>query len=176
MKNKKWIVVLLIVTLQSLACGDESSASATPQVEALSAEVSDRLRTVLDDYEALRAALAEDRLSDVSGLATRLGQNVNAARQDASAAVIRHLEVMSTAAAQLIAGGSANDQRQTFGDLSRAVVTLLSEHRALTAGRYIFDCPMAQDYPKWVQLNEDMANPYMGQRMLRCGTASDWTP
>jgi hypothetical protein len=28
---------------------------------------------------------------------------------------------------------------------------------------------MARGYQKWVQTGDDMANPYMGKRMLKCG-------
>jgi Cu(I)/Ag(I) efflux system membrane fusion protein len=83
---------------------------------------------------------------------------------------------MGTKATRLKAGGSADDQRRTFGDLSRAVVSLLSEHSTLARGRYVFQCPMAQGYQKWVQTGERLENPYMGGRMLRCGSSSEWSP
>ena len=83
---------------------------------------------------------------------------------------------MGAAAKRLEAGGGADDQRREFGALSRAVVTLLSEHEALAHGRYVFQCPMAQGYQKWVQTAEELENPYMGGRMLRCGSSSDWSP
>ena len=38
----------------------------------------------------------------------------------------------------------------------------------------MFACPMVQIYQKWVQREEKMATPYMGKKMLECGSANEW--
>jgi len=60
--------------------------------------------------------------------------------------------------------------RIAFGDLSRGVVAATAADVTLQPGRFLFECPMARGYQRWVQLEEKMANPYMGLRMLACGT------
>ncbi len=59
--------------------------------------------------------------------------------------------------------------RAAFGELSRAVVAVVAADPSLQPGRFLFQCPMAKGYQRWVQLEEKMANPYMGKRMLECG-------
>ena len=180
---KKTVLILFLVTAAwapAIGCKeaptDSQPTSTATATAGLSAKVSAQVDTALNDYEALRAALAGDRLSEVTAFATRLEQSSSAAKAGASAGVASRLDEMGTAATRLKAGGSADDQRLTFGDLSRAVVSLLSEHSTLAHGRYVFQCPMAQGYQKWVQTGERLENPYMGGRMLRCGSSSEWSP
>jgi membrane fusion protein, copper/silver efflux system len=33
---------------------------------------------------------------------------------------------------------------------------------------------MAEGFEKWVQTSEEISNPFMGKRMLACGSASTW--
>lgn len=141
----------------------------------LNAEVSAQLNTVLAAYEELRDALAGDRLSDVSTIATRIEQTTIKAKQNAPSDIKSHLEKMETTAVKLKTGGSADDLRLLFGDLSRSVVSVLSTHSTLARGRHIFQCPMAQGYQKWVQTSEKLENPYMGGKMLSCGSTSEWS-
>jgi membrane fusion protein, copper/silver efflux system len=54
------------------------------------------------------------------------------------------------------------------------VVTLLATDKALAKGLRVFECPMVQGYRKWVQPSDEMANPYMGKKMLACGGESTW--
>ena len=64
--------------------------------------------------------------------------------------------------------------RIDFGELSRQMVAVLSAIPSLRDKLYVYECPMAQDYDRWIQLEEQMANPYMGERMLECGSEVDW--
>jgi Cu(I)/Ag(I) efflux system membrane fusion protein len=173
-KNLFMFCLVTAVATPSIGCKaptqEEPASSANP-----SAEVSSRIETALGDYEALRAALAGDRLNEVEAIATRLENSTREAKGGVPASVASRLKEMGTAVTRLKAGGSADDQRRTFGDLSQAVVSLLSEHSALARGRYVFQCPMAQGYQKWVQTSDKLENPYMGARMLRCGSKASWS-
>ena len=35
---------------------------------------------------------------------------------------------------------------------------------------------MAEGYKKWIERTTDYQNPYMGERMLECGGATEVTP
>jgi membrane fusion protein, copper/silver efflux system len=107
------------------------------------------------------------------------GQIQQAAAEAAAAAEgsrAAHRTTMSTAAAALAGGadGDIEEARRLFGDVSRPLVGLLAADESLRAGRHLFSCPMAQDYDKWVQPNDTIENPYMGQRMLACGGPAKW--
>ena len=82
------------------------------------------------------------------------------------------LEDLSSAADRLarVERGDLDAAREAFGELSRALIALLSEDPSLQEGRYVYECPMVDGYKKWVQVSEGTSNPYMGRKMLECGT------
>ena len=133
-------------------------------------------------YEALRAALADDNaagaVADLDVLRTAVAALV--ADKAAGAADLDKGVVGLTAAASTkdAAGAVVVDikaVRLAFGELSRGVVAVVAADPALQAGRFLFECPMARGYQRWVQSTPAMMNPYMGKRMLECGSAiSAW--
>lgn len=145
----------------------------------LAPEVLRHTEQLLASYENVRARLAND---DVTGLGDDLQKLETAATQAASAATSA---AAAQAALRSIAGAAktlrdvnksnADEVRRTFGELSRHLVALLVLAPRLQSGRFVFQCPMAQGYQKWVQTKSQVNNPYMGTRMLTCGSASDWS-
>jgi len=67
---------------------------------------------------------------------------------------------------------SIEDARKKFKSISHAVVTLATEVRgqsANTAFKHFF-CPMVkQGEGDWLQVEDELSNPYFGSEMLRCG-------
>jgi Cu(I)/Ag(I) efflux system membrane fusion protein len=129
---------------------------------------------VLLRYEALRAALADDRADSVGGEAAALraaALELLTSHGPAAAAVQKGADALLAVATP--AAGTPVDMkavRVAFGELSRGVVALVAGDPALQTGRFLFECPMARGYQRWVQLTPTMANPYMGKRMLECGS------
>ncbi len=119
-----------------------------------------------DAYESLRAALAQDRLDEVRDKAITV----------ANAAGETRAPTVAKAAQSIVPSENADGMRKAFGDLSREMIVLAKEHPSAKKGRFVFTCGMAQGYPKWIQVSKTMTNPYMGQRMLECGTKSNWMP
>jgi protein SCO1 len=119
-------------------------------------------------YEALRAHLAADDLpaaqkdaATVADAATKASTAGGPARQglaDLAAAA----KAINTAADMVAA-------RAAFGELSKNVVALMVGNPNLRTGHYLFLCPMATGYQKWVQTSQTLNNPYWGKRMLTCG-------
>ena len=74
------------------------------------------------------------------------------------------------AAALKTNGKSLDADRVTFVELSGAIRSLV-EHVRPDKEKYpdifIFHCPMSKG--DWLQTSEDMANPYYGFKMLKCG-------
>ena len=101
-----------------------------------------------------------------------------ASLQAAEASSDRRSELSDLAAAAEKLGATPSSDmralRSGFGDVSRAVVTLIVADESLAGDRYIFRCPMAMGYKKWVQTSPELENPYMGSRMLRCGSKTKW--
>lgn len=146
-----------------------------PTTEALPQATRAAIDEALGEYEVIRKKLAAD---ETSGLAEAAGKMAAAAERAIDAAPMRLrplLESMAKQAKALAAAGTDIEQnRVTFGEVSRAVVGLLVAEQPLQQGRFVFHCPMAKGYKKWVQAAPEVENPFMGKRMLECGTESDW--
>lgn len=133
-------------------------------------------RDALALYERIRAALARDDARGVPEVARALADVARRAAAGAPPATRLPLLRLGDAADGL-AGTPTSDLaavRLAFGEVSRGVVSLIVSEPALAEGRYIFRCPMAEGYRKWVQARAELENPYMGSRMLRCGSETEW--
>jgi hypothetical protein len=128
-------------------------------------------------YEEIRAALARDDGSEVPTNAMLLAK---AAEQAAEGSSDTRAELQELVAPAEKLGAIPNSDmrslRGAFGGVSRAVVSLIVADESLANDRYIFRCPMARGYKKWVQTSAELENPYMGSRMLRCGAKTRWAP
>lgn len=130
------------------------------------------LQLVFAGYEQLREALARDdvkRLAEVAApLATTLRETVK--RDPAAPERLRAaLEKSAQAAEQLATETELAPARLRFGTLSQGLVDAALADPSVAAGWSLFECPMAEGYKRWLQPEGPMANPYMGERMLKCG-------
>lgn len=122
----------------------------------------------LDAYENARAKLAQDNLAGAQPFATALAA---AARTAADHAVVAkpHFQSIAAAADKIAATKDIKEARAAFGDASKSVIQLLVDDPELRTGRFLFMCPMAKGYQKWVQTTGKLNNPYFGSEMLECG-------
>lgn len=148
-----------------------TTTPAKPAVAAVAATVpTGPLGVVLQGYEELRRDLAADQVTTLPAIAARIQAAALQLQTEKKPAA----EDLVKGAQALTALGATPDMKQArvaYGELSRGVVGAVAAEPALQAGRFLFECPMAKGYQRWVQLEEKMANPYMGKRMLECGTA-----
>lgn len=136
-----------------------------------------RLREAFAAYEAIRAQLAHDSIQGIGEYAPAVDQAVAAAAKDAVGAPKDVADALSRAGKEAAALARASDlkaARLPFGELSRNLVTLIERDPELAQGLFLFKCPMAEGFQKWLQPNEQLENPYMGQSMLQCGERLDW--
>jgi hypothetical protein len=128
-------------------------------------------------YEEIRAALARDDGSEVPTNAMLLAKAAEQAAEGSSDTRAELQELVATAEKLgAIPNSDMRSLRGAFGEVSRAVVSLIVADESLANDRYIFRCPMARGYKKWVQTRAELENPYMGSRMLRCGAKTRWAP
>lgn len=155
------------------ACSKGKDATA-PQTSLPAATRAD-IDKVVSAYELVREALAEDR-ADVRLQSATLADAAQASSEAAPQSLREPLEELSSAARQLaeIESGDLNAARSGFGQVSRALIAVLSAEPSLQRGRYVYECPMAKGYKKWVQVSEAVSNPYMGSEMLECGTEAEF--
>lgn len=147
------------------------AATSTPAT--LTEDGRTKVRAVLGEYEQIRAKLVADD-GDVAQRAQRLARAARAAHDAAPASLRPHLTGIAAHARELAAAPASDlaRLRREFGDVSRHVVALLRAEPALAQGLFVFECPMAEGYRKWVQRSAEISNPYMGRRMPRCGRRS----
>lgn len=118
----------------------------------------DGLASDLERYFPIGAALAEDTLDGIGEQALGLAGSGDKA--------------VAKAAKPLVEAKDLRAARKGFGDLSKALLARVQG--ATKRGRtvpplYIFECSMSKPYGRWLQETEEIANPYMGRKMLACG-------
>jgi len=137
------------------------------------------LRTALVAYEEARDLLANDRLEGLSARAERAARSLDLAGQafgaGAPTEVAHCLTEAAAAARALSAARDLVASRQAFGEVSRFVIALVGADSRLAEGLHVFECPMTDTFPKWIQPGAELENPYMGTAMASCGAAADWT-
>jgi len=127
---------------------------------------------VAEQYTAIQASLAKDSLDQVARHAHAIADLTNAATgedaQQDSLTTARTAAIHS-AAARLAKTKNLKDARAAFGDLSDI---LIHDNSMISAEHLrVAYCPMAKEY--WLQTGDEIANPYFGSAMLRCGKFVD---
>jgi len=189
LRNAAW---LLVVTGAALACESKpaetkaekpsapttaaapAATTAAPTAAATS-DISAAVRSVLDEYEGLRKGLAADDTKGVADAAKKIADAASGAEKDAADPMKPKLVALSNAAAALAGEkGDIEAVRLSFGELSKALVDVLTTDDSLRKNLFLFECPMAKGYKKWVQPSDKLENPYMGKKMLTGGGKTDW--
>lgn len=117
-----------------------------------------KVKDDLGHYFPIREALAADKTEGVKDHADALAKSSD--------------RNVARAAAALAKAASLDAARKAFGDVSKALIVAIekaSKAGADVGAVYVFECPMAKPYGKWLQATEDMGNPYYGSSMLKCG-------
>ena len=135
-------------------------------------------RAAFAAYDAVRALLARDVTQGLAARAEEIATALRAAAESSaeSPADIKEClrEGMQTAQ-QLGAAKNLEEARKRFSEMSQYLVALAAADPSLQQGLHIFACPMFdQGFNKWFQRSPQLENPYMGERMPRCGSATQW--
>ena len=112
----------------------------------------------LGHYFPIRTALAGDKTEGVKDHANELAKSSDKATAKAAEAVAGAKDLKAA--------------RKAFGDLSKALIAAVE--KATKAGTdigavYVFECPMAKPYGRWMQAEAELGNPYYGSQMFTCG-------
>lgn len=136
------------------------------------------LGKLLDPLDALGRALADDELAAVADPAADLTGALAAVDttglSDEAAAHWAHLSVtLAEGAAALVEAFDLEAARQALRQVDGAAIAALERFGWLGEGPEpaVFHCPMAfEDGGDWLAFGEQVANPYFGDAMLRCGS------
>jgi len=145
---------------------DKGSPPSMPPADSAAA-----INGVMGPYETCRALLAADKTEGVGECAAGIQKAATAGTATAPASAKPHLTATATAAGKLASSaGDLDAARLAFGDVSKAVIALLTSNPEVAAKYHVFECPMAKGFKRWAQADTDHANPYMGTAMSSCGS------
>lgn len=146
----KRAIILIALVATVVACGGNKEKQ-TEQVQ----------KNMIDSYLALKDAL--------------VGSNVEAAQKSASAfmklnnrdELIENLSIISESQ-------DIEQQRKAFEDVSKSMYTFVKAMGTETV-LYKQYCPMAfgNKGAYWLAAEEEVNNPYFGDRMLHCGSVQE---
>lgn len=152
------------------------AADAVPRPLDASAAIRTQMDYVMEHYLELHRRLAADSERDVAlhalglvGAADEILKQAQAPKLELPAGFAQAASALRAAALQL-AGKSLQDDRVTFVALGSALREM-TVHVRPSLDRYpklyLYHCPMTKG--DWLQSTDDMANPFYGFAMLKCG-------
>ena len=138
----------------------QPESGAARRVAEGSAPVNVDVTPMVAPYLRIAEALSADRIAGVTDAAGAIAALVP--RVDSPA------EFVLAPALALQRSADVASARVAFGKLSTALLTLARQNKAaLPDGVKVAYCPMARKY--WMQVGEEIRNPYYGKAMLECG-------
>jgi len=152
------------------------SEDAVPRPTSTPAAIAVQMDYLMEHYLALQQRFASDNTKEVAlhalglvGAADELLKRVDDPASELPAQFADSVRALRTAALKLTGKNLAED-RVSFVALSDAMCVLVEQVRPdkqCYPKIYIFHCPMTKG--DWLQTSEDMANPFYGFAMLKCG-------
>jgi len=119
------------------------------------------VKSVVDHYLKIQAALADDSTKGISANASAISKAV---KGDTTKTLSSD---MATAADAVAQAKDLPTMRENFKDLSKALIKYMTDNHVKTGELDEAFCPMANAY--WLQTNPNISNPYLGHSMPGCG-------
>jgi Cu(I)/Ag(I) efflux system membrane fusion protein len=150
------------------------------QFENVDASVKSQLNGFLSDYFDFNQALIEDNQDGAKEAARKLAASVE--KFDMSKLQGEQMNFYHTQAAKLEQGLKGVEQsadieeiRIELSTVSEAMYALVKAYRPTESELYYQFCPMAKNNigANWLSSSKEIVNPYMGQRMLKCGSTQE---
>lgn len=151
--------------------------------DVLGEQLAEHLRGVLDAYFTLSKYLAVDDIEAVPSALQRVARSAKqlavSANQSGAEDLTEDANELHSLVSKLAVAPITDpeDARTRFGRISHELTRLLESNGGKTLfGKDLdqFECGMSGvGYERWLWWSPDIHNPYMGQRMLSCGTKLD---
>ncbi len=140
----------------------------------LTAKQKKALQPIIDSYYKIQQALSSDNLPGTVKAALELAKNMDKTEDSGKPQKLlqKLLSQAGLECAGIIKAKTLKGARKSFAGMSKVVYELMKKYgvgRKNTA--YRFYCPMAFDNKGeyWLQNTSQLANPYFGAMMLKCG-------
>lgn len=139
-------------------------------------EFQNQFDKVIKDYLSLSKALSKDDMKNAKSDSANLLNSLKAVDMkllDADTHIIWMTEYdpLTKSSEQISKAEKIEQIRKKFNDLSQSLTKVIEKVGVSKNKLYNIHCPMAFDGKgaDWIQDNENVENPYMGQEMLTCG-------
>jgi Cu(I)/Ag(I) efflux system membrane fusion protein len=144
----------------------------------------DQLSPIVKEYLSLKEALVDEKFQEAAKSAKSLSMifdDVQSGQLEKEPMDLwKDLSQKITKALDSLAeSDSIQDQRKLFDPISENMARLIMSFRhRMDQPVYLFLCPMAFNNrgAYWLEISEDLRNPYFGQKMLKCGELIERIP
>ena len=87
----------------------------------------------------------------------------------------KQLATLTVSLKAISESGDIEETRADLSAISESIYALVKAYQPNTAELYYQFCPMAKngEGANWLSETKEVVNPYMGQRMLKCGTTKE---
>ncbi|UII27346.1 DUF3347 domain-containing protein [Fulvivirga maritima] len=180
MKSLLTLLLASVFTVSLVACGGgKQEATSTEEPEVTAEELSEEMeqegdvskeeaQKVLAAYMQVKDALVQTNAEQASAAASEI------------AAVLKAKGISTAEAIYAAAQNIANEkdieaQRKFFNGLSEDIYNLVKSTKANESTVYRQFCPMAfnNEGAYWLSMEEQVNNPYFGDKMLHCGKVEE---
>ncbi|WP_160717314.1 DUF3347 domain-containing protein [Chitinophaga solisilvae] len=189
--KRVFISAAVLATIAFAACNsgsqheanaDSSAAVATTPAATVTGDIktTGAVNTIVDDYLKIKDALANDNDADAAAAGKALAAAVAAA--DKSGFTPEQQQIFAANEAELKEHGehisqntgNIEHQREHFAEMSEDVMELV---KTFGGGRTLYKghCPMYNNNKgaDWLTTTSEVKNPYMGAKMLACGSVEE---
>jgi len=146
----------------------------------VSTSARNELNTVTSSYLKLKDALVNDDLSSARKEANALLKSIENVKpssfnSDAKIAWDSFKKELSTDASEIAKGRNMAAMRDRFDELSETMIGMVKSFELMNETIFVQYCPMANNDrgAEWLSLSSEIANPYYGDAMLRCGEVTE---
>lgn len=172
MLQRSRLVITCACAAALWACqGDSvSGTSSSAQAQHAAAKPGTPAQNLVNAYIALQSKLAKDDAAGSKAAFASFQAALKAKDLGLDATLDQKL---SAAAAQGAAAPKLPEARAAFAKVTDGMLTYLGAAKnPLESSLTVAHCPMALENKgaKWLQLGDNLENPYFGSEMLRCGT------
>lgn len=136
----------------------------------------DQLHQLVSSYLLLKDALVNSDDQGASAAAERMLtqlQKIDMSKLNGEAHEywMQQQKAINAHGAQILSAEQLEAQRNQFDFLSQAIIKAIQVFGVGGSTFYVQHCPMAKDNQgaDWISLEEEIRNPYFGDKMLKCG-------
>lgn len=164
----------------AMAAAKEDTSTVIKPFDNVDASVKSQLNNFLAEYFALNKTLIEDNMDGAKTAAKKLAETVQ--KFDMSKLVGDQMSFYHVQEAKVNQGLKAISEssdieeiREDLSGVSEGIYSLAKAFHPNDSELYYQFCPMAKngEGANWLSSEKEIANPYMGQRMLKCGRTQE---